>query len=166
MILSMTAQAWLFLSAVLVGAAIGILYDVFRVFRKTARHSGFAVQLEDLFFWLAATGLTFYYVQHRNSGEIRPFYILGVAIGAVLYFATVSRYVVLTFVAVINFMKRVIMTVIRIIAVPVRIIASWLAVPLRKAYGTTTRQARRAKRYGKRKLQKTARDLVIFWRKV
>ena len=162
----MTGQAWLFLSTVLVGGAIGLLYDVFRIFRKTARHSGLAVTLEDLFFWVAATGLTFYFMLHRNYGEIRVFSLVGVAIGIVLYFTTISRWVVAVSVAVVNYMKRVVVTVVRVIMVPVRLIAAWVAPPAKKALKATRKHARRVRRYGKNKLRKTARDWVILRKKV
>ena len=166
MILSMTGQAWLFLSTVIVGAAIGLFYDAFRIFRKTARHSGLAVQLEDLFFWVAATGLTFYYMLHRNYGEIRFFTLIGMAIGLVLYFATISRFVLVVFVTVINYLKRVVTTILRIFLMPVRIIAAWLAPPLGKACGAARKQMRRVKRYGKARLRKTVRDWDIMRKKV
>ena len=166
MILSMAGQAWLFLSTMLVGAAIGLFYDVFRIFRKTANHTSLAVTLEDLFFWVTATGLTFYYLLHRNHGEIRVFTLIGIAIGIVLYFATVSRWVVTVSVAVVNYMKCVIATAVRIIMVPLRLIAAWLAPPMGKALGITRKQAHRVRRYGKRKLRKTVRDFGIMRRKV
>ena len=166
MILSMTGQAWLFLSTVLVGAAIGLFYDAFRIFRKTAAHTGLAVTLEDLLFWLAATGLTFYYMLHRNYGEIRFFSLVGVAIGILLYFATVSRFVLIVFVAVINYLKRVVATAIRILLIPVRLLAAWLAPPLGRFFGMTKKHARRVKRYGRGKLRKTARDWGIVRKKV
>ena len=166
MILSMTGQAWLFLSAVMVGAVIGLFYDVFRVLRKTARHNRLAVQLEDLVFWVAATGLTFYYMLHRNYGEIRPFILIGVAIGALLYFATISRWVIFVFVVIVNYLKQVIVAVVKIILVPVRLIAGWLAVPLGFAAGALHKQARSARRYGRGKLRAAARDLGIVRRKV
>ena len=166
MILSMTGQAWLFLSTVMVGAAIGLLFDIFRIFRKTARHSGLAVQLEDLFFWVAATGLTFYYMLHRNYGEIRPFAMVGIVIGGVLYFATISKWVLIVFVAVVNYIKKVVTVAFRIILMPLRIIAAWLAPPAIKAWGVAGKQGRRVKRYGRRKLRKTARDWGILRRKV
>jgi len=166
MILSMSGQAWLFLSMVLVGAAIGLFYDAFRILRKTARHSGFAVTLEDLFFWVAATGLTFYYMLHRNYGEMRLFSLVGVAIGILLYFATVSRWVIIVFVAVVNYLKRVIAAAVRIIMVPARLVAAWLAGPLSKVYGGALKHTRRVRRYGRGKLRATARDWGIVRRKV
>ena len=166
MILSMGGQARLFLSMALVGAAIGLFYDAFRVIRKTARHSGFAVTLEDMIFWVAATGLTFYYMLHRNYGEVRLFTLIGVSVGILLYFVTVSRWVVLVLVAVVNYLKRVVVAAVGIIVAPLRLIAAWLAGPLGKARGVTLKHARRVKRYGKGKLRATARDWGILRRKV
>jgi len=166
MILSMAGQAGLFASAVLVGVAIGLFYDFFRVLRKTARHNRLAVQLEDLVFWVAATGLTFYYMLHRNYGEIRPFTLVGVTIGVLLYFATVSRWVVIVFVAVVNYLKRVIATVIRIILVPVRLVMAWLSGPLGRAFGVGRKHAQRARRYGRGRLRAAARDWGIVRKKI
>lgn len=162
----MTGQAWLFLSTVVVGAAIGLFYDAFRVIRKTARHNKLAVQIEDLLFWVTATGLTFYYMLHRNYGEIRLFSLIGVAVGVLLYFATISRRIIIVFVAVVNYLKRVIAAVIRIVLVPIRLVAAWLSGPLGKAYGTGRKHMRRVKRYGKGKLRAAARDWGIVRRKV
>ena len=166
MILSMSGQAWLFLSTVVVGAAIGLFYDVFRILRKTARHTGIVVQLEDLIFWVTATGLTFYYMLHRNYGEIRLFSLVGVAIGVILYFATVSRWVVAVFVMIVNYMKRVVAVAVRVALVPVRLAGAWLAPPIAKASGAARKQAHRVKRYGRGKLRKTVRSLHIVRKKV
>jgi len=166
MILSMAGQAWLFLSTVLVGAAIGLFYDAFRVIRKTARHSGLAVTLEDFIFWVAATGLTFYYMLHRSYGEMRLFALIGIGVGVLLYFATVSRWVVVVFVAVVNYLKRVVVAVVRVVLVPVRLAAAWLAGPVGKVTGATRKHARRVRRYGKGKLRVAARDWGIVRKKV
>ena len=165
MILSMSGQAWLFLATVFTGAAIGLLYDVFRIFRKTAPHSGFAVQVEDLVFWVAATGLTFYYMLHRNYGEIRPFVLIGIALGLVLYFATLSRLVLVVFVTVVNYLKKVIRVAVRIILMPIRIFAAWLAPPINKAYMTSRKKARKVKIYGRNKMRKAAQDFRIMRKK-
>ena len=166
MILSMSGQAWLFLSTLLVGAAIGLFYDVFRILRRTARHSVAMVQLEDFIFWVVATGLTFYYMLHRNYGEIRWFSLVGVAVGISLYFATVSRWVVALFVAVVNYMKRVIAVAVRIVLVPARLVLAWLGPPVGKALGITRMHAHRVRRYGRGKLRKTARSWNIMRKKI
>jgi len=166
MILSMQGQAMLFLSTVLVGAVIGLFYDVFRVFRKTARHPTWAVQLEDLFFWLAATVGTFYFMLTRSYGEIRPFAIIGVVLGVVLYFATISRWVVKICVIIVTYLKRVIAAAVRIILLPIRLLITWLSPPIKTFAGKRHKDLRRVARYGKIRMKKTARNWFILRKKV
>jgi len=162
----MSGQAWLFLSAVLTGGAIGLFFDAFRVIRKSIPHSKIAVQIEDIIFWVVATGLTFYYMLHRNAGEIRPFVIIGIALGLVLYFATLSRVVLVVFVAIVGYLKKVMIAVIKILLVPIRLVAVWLTPPIAKAYKNTRKKARRIKIYGQSKIKKASREWGIMRKKV
>ncbi|MCL2603567.1 MAG: spore cortex biosynthesis protein YabQ [Defluviitaleaceae bacterium] len=166
MILSMPAQAWLFVTTVMVGVAVGVFYDFFRVLRRTASHGKWAVQLEDLFFWLAVTVLVFYYMLHRNYGEIRFFALLGMGLGVVLYFVTVSRLIVKVCVAVVEYLKRVITAVVRIILLPLRLLLAFLAPPVRKAGQFVHKRLRGLKRYGRMKARKTARNWAVIRKKV
>jgi len=162
----MSSQAWLFLSTVLTGGAIGLLYDAFRIFRKTTSHSRLAVQIEDILFWVAATGLTFYYMLHRNYGEIRPFVLIGIALGVVLYFATLSRLVMIVFVAIVEYMKKVVKVAVRIILIPIKFITALLEPYVGMVYKSTRKKARRVKLYGRNKLRKISNDVKILRRKV
>ena len=121
MILSMSGQMWLFLSTVAAGFVIGLLYDIFRIMRKTVRHSGWAVQLEDILFWLCTTVIMFYFMLHRNYGEIRFFSIVGSSLGMILYFNSLSIFVVKACVSVIQFLKNAVSAIVRVILIPVRL---------------------------------------------
>jgi spore cortex biosynthesis protein YabQ len=166
MILSMPEQAWLFLTTVVVGVVVGLFYDFFRVLRKTAPHGYLAVQLEDLFFWLAVTVLVFYYMLHRNYGEIRFFSLLGMGVGVVLYFVTVSRFIVKISVAIVEYLKKVIAAVVRIILLPLRLLFAFVFPPAKKAARSLQKRLRLLGRYGKMKARKTARNWAIVRRKV
>ena len=166
MILSMSGQAWLFLSTAGVGAAIGLLYDGFRILRKTTPHFAFVVQLEDLFFWLAATGAMFYFMLSRNYGEIRPFALIGAGCGIALYFATVSPFILKFFVAVINYLKRVFAAAFRILSLPVRFIWVWVSPPIVKFINGRRKDLHGLARYGKIQMKKSARNLFILRKKV
>ena len=166
MILSMPDQAWLFLTTVGVGAGVGLFYDFFRVLRKTAPHGKIAVQIEDILFWVAVTVVIFYYLLHRNFGEIRVFVLLGIGIGAVLYLATVSFWVVKCAVLVVEYLKKVIAAIFNIIALPFRFLFNFLAPPAKKASLAARKHLRKLGRYGKIKAQKTARNVKIMRKKV
>jgi spore cortex biosynthesis protein YabQ len=166
MILSMPGQAWLFLATVGVGAAVGVFYDLFRVFRRTVPHKRWVVQLEDLFFWLVVTVLVFYYMLHKNYGEIRFFALLGMGLGVVLYFATVSRLILKVCVSVVEYIKKVITAVVRILLLPIRLLLVWLVPPIKKAGKFIRKRFQNMKRFGKRKASKTARNWAVIRRKV
>ena len=166
MILSMSGQAWLFLSTVLVGMAVGFFYDCFRIFRKVVRHATISVQIEDIIFWLAATVLVFYFMLHRNFGEIRPFALIGIVCGAVFYFATVSQIIIKVAVTVINFVKKVIVTVVGIIIMPLRFIFGAISPPVKKFCIGRRKNLRSVTRYGKIQMKKASRSWSILRKKV
>jgi len=166
MILSMSGQGLLFLSTVAVGAAIGLLYDFFRVFRRVATHSGWAVQLEDFLFWICATVAMFYFMLNRNFGEIRLFSMIGAACGIMLYFATISRVVLKVSVTVINFIKRVITATVRIITLPLRFIFNCIAPPAKFFLVKRRKNLHNVARYGKMQMKKTMRNWSILRKKV
>ena len=166
MILSMPGQAWLFVATVGTGAAAGVFYDCFRVLRQAWRHPRWLVHIEDFLFWLVATVLIFYYLLHRNAGEIRPFMMLGMALGAVLYFATVSRWVVKVTVTVVKFVENVIRAVVRIILLPLRLLLIFIAPHAKKVTNKGHQYLRRVRRYGKIKWHKVKRNRQIMRKKV
>jgi len=166
MILSMWGQAGLFISTVGMGAAIGLFYDAFRIFRKTAPHFALAVQLEDLFFWMAATGAMFYFMLSQNFGEIRPFSIIGAGCGIILYFATISPWVIKIAVVIVNYLKRVFAAAFKIISLPIRFIWALLSPPVIKFAGNRRKDLRSVARYGKIKAKKTTREWFILRKKV
>lgn len=168
MILDMGGQAWLFLSTVAAGAVIGLFYDFFRILRRVAArfNTAWLVQLEDFLFWIIVTLGMFYFMLNQSFGEIRFFSFLGAGIGILLYFATLSRYIVRAGVTAVNFAKKVVVTVVRIILLPFRIIGGWLK-PLITPLVTKTRSGLSAlARYGKIRMKKTTRSLFILRKKV
>ena len=92
MILSMSGQAVAFLTTAAAGAALGVLYDCFRILRRVLRHKIVATTIEDAVFWIVSTLLMFVFLLNRNFGDIRGFIFMGLALGAVLYFLTLSRF--------------------------------------------------------------------------
>jgi len=162
----LSGQGLLFLSTVVVGAAIGLFYDIFRIFRKVATHSGWAVQLEDFLFWIFATAAMFYFMLNHNFGEIRLFSIIGATCGVVLYFATISRLVLKISVTVINFIKRVIIAAVRIVTLPLRFVFNLLAPPAKIFLSKRRKNLHNATRYGKMQVKKTMRNWSILRKKV
>jgi hypothetical protein len=103
---------------------------------------------------------------HRNYGEIRFFALLGMGLGVVLYFVTVSRFIVRVCVAVVEYIKKVVAAVFRILLLPLRLTLAFLSPPVKKAGRYTRRRLRGLQRYGRMKARKTARNWAVIRKKV
>lgn len=133
MILSLQGQAQLFLLTVLLGGALGLVYDCLRVFRHIIPHKRLWVQLEDGLFWMIAIFFVFAVMLGANDGEIRFFSILGMFGGMGLYFLTLSHLVIAVSDRVIYVVKKVLFLLFTIIMTPFRLVYLLIRRPLRKA---------------------------------
>lgn len=115
-------QAYLFYVFLLTGLLIGLLFDVFRILRKSFKTSDFVTLLQDIIFWLLAGGLFTYTVFKFNNGEIRSYVFLGVALGFILYLLLFSKTFIKVNVKIITFLKKLFHTLFTIILTPLKLL--------------------------------------------
>ena len=85
MLMATVNQGYVFLCTVGAGVAMGVLYDGVRILRRTP-HLGRALTfLLDLVYWAVVLVVALFAVLYANEGEVRPFTILGFALGCALY---------------------------------------------------------------------------------
>ena len=65
MAITIAGQTWIFLGGILVGAALGVCYDLFRVVRLAVPHPAALVAVEDLVFFCVCAAGTFLYLLGR-----------------------------------------------------------------------------------------------------
>lgn len=82
----------IFGQAVLSGIGMLIFYDILRVFRRIFSHGILWVSLEDFLYGILVSGFFFLELCRENSGVIRGYILLGLALGALLYQRLCSRY--------------------------------------------------------------------------
>ena len=143
MILSLHAQARLFLLTILRGGGMGLVYDGLRVFRHGLPHKPFWVQLEDGLFWVAAVFLVFGVMLHASSGEIRFFSIFGLFGGMGLYFLTLSPFVMAASDRILRLIKYMILLFFRIVFTPIRLVFLPFRKPLQKIRGFCAKQRKK-----------------------
>lgn len=80
-----------FLYSFLVGAFIGLLYDLFRVSRVLLGRGRLKVFFEDLVFCLMSAVVLCVFVFNTTMGMVRLFAFCGVAVGFFLYYFTLGR---------------------------------------------------------------------------
>lgn len=104
------------------GSIIGILFDLFRILRKSFKTPDIITYIEDILFWII-TGLFLLYIIFKYSlGEIRIYMFISLIIGLVTYFLTISKYFIRLNVKIIDILKISISKIIYILFYPVKII--------------------------------------------
>lgn len=71
-------QAVLFLIFVLDGIIIGVIFDFFRILRKSFFTGSIITAIEDIIFWIFTSGIILYTIFVYNNGIIRGYMFLGV----------------------------------------------------------------------------------------
>lgn len=89
MAVSIAEQGWGFLGSVLLGVCLGILYDLFRLFRVRLRLRWLGGFL-DLSFWLVTVCALFIYAVEMGNGEVRVYLMVGIVAGGGGYFRLCS----------------------------------------------------------------------------
>lgn len=87
-------QTVVFIYSLLWGGVLGVLYDVFRVYRICVRSSTVSVIIQDVIFFSVCTVIVFLFLLSNVNGQLRGYYILGMFLGAVIYHYSLGNIVV------------------------------------------------------------------------
>ncbi len=90
------------------GIVIGILFDIFRIFRKSFKTSDIITYLQDILFWILTGFIVLFAIFKFNDGEIRSYIFIGIALGILIYMLTISRFTIKYCVAIVQWIKKII----------------------------------------------------------
>ena len=111
-------QAYLFGIFIINGILIGLLFDFFRILRKSFKTNDFITYLEDILFWILAGIILLYSIFIFNNGEIRLFMFLAVLLGIIIYIMSISSYIIKLNVRIINCFKKILIKIFNIMSIP------------------------------------------------
>ena len=126
-----TNQAYLFLIFILNGILIGLLFDFFRILRKSFKTKDIITYIQDIIFWILTGFIILYSTFTFNNGEIRIFMFIAILLGIIFYMTLISSYVIKINVTIINFIKNIIVKITDIILMPFKLIYSFLQIKLK-----------------------------------
>ncbi len=105
------AQTASFLESLAVGALLGFVYDMARVFRLITRPGRRALFVYDFLYMFAAAFVTFAFLMKASAGRLRLFLLLGEGLGFFLWYLTLGALTVSLARAVIEFAGHVLVMV-------------------------------------------------------
>lgn len=146
-------QFYSFIIFILVGFLIGLLFDIFRISRKTFKTSDIITSIEDILFWILTGLLILFSILKFNNGDIRVYIILGIFIGIALYMLVFSKIVINTVVKIIFIIKRIISFILKIVFYPINLILKifkFITKPVKKLLKSTTNKFKKILKMKKR----------------
>ena len=123
-------QVYLFLIFIVNGIIIGILFDFFRVLRKSFKTTDIVTYIEDLLFWILTGFSILYFIFVFNNGEIRLFMFLGIAIGITVYMLIFSSIFIKINVTVLVFFKNILKKILIFILIPFKFLKKIFFKPI------------------------------------
>lgn len=115
-------QLYSFLTYVVSGMIVGILFDIFRILRRSFQTPDIITYIEDILFWLC-TGLFLLLILFNFSdGQIRFYNIVGLLVGVLIYMLSISKFFIKINVAIITFIKKIIYKIVKLILYPIKLI--------------------------------------------
>lgn len=111
-------QSYLFAIFMINGIIIGILFDIFRILRKTIKTNDIFTYVEDIIFWILTGATILYSAFVFNDGEIRLFMFLAIILGCFIYMVLLSSKVIKINVTIINFIKQILINILKILTLP------------------------------------------------
>ena len=96
-----------FLSFVLIGLIIGLLFDFFRILRRSYKTPDVVTIIEDIIFWITSGILILLGIFVLNEGKIRAYLFLGLIAGIFIYIAIMSKYVMKIGVKIFNVFNKI-----------------------------------------------------------
>lgn len=87
----MTEQLKLFSIAIATGLVGGFCYGLISIFRQYISHSIIGIYIEDFFFWIVYSIISFLTMLYFNYGEIRPYIVAGIFSGLIIYALFIHR---------------------------------------------------------------------------
>ena len=130
--ISMAAQGVVFLFSCVVGAVLGVVYDVFRIIRIAFNSKWVSVFFQDFIFCIFSSFSIILLVYYTNSGIVRWFSLFGCFLCFVLYHMTVGRIIIFVSRKIINFIKKVLKFLKKITVVPVKIAVLFLIKQIKR----------------------------------
>lgn len=108
----MQNQVYVFITFILNGILIGMLFDGFRILRKSFKTPDVVTYVEDIIFSISSGLLILFSVMKFNNGEIRFYLFLGIILGLIFYLLTFSRVFIKVSISIIMILKKVVNVII------------------------------------------------------
>lgn len=159
----------MFFGAIVGGLVIGLLFDVFRIWRKNFKTSAVLVWIQDVLFWILLACVVYATIFITNSAQVRWYEFAALGLGCALYFLLLSRWVIGISSFVIQLVKRILLFLLKVLLFPLYLLDKCFRRPVLWIWSKIKRLGRwlgrRSRRIGGR-VKRSAGHFRRVFRKV
>ncbi len=144
LLLTLSAECQYFLRACLLGAALGVFFDFFRILRRSFGGGTILICLQDLFYWLVVGYVTFSFLLRYCDGRLRWFVFFGELLGWILFRLTLGGWFVAFGSAVLTLIIRLVTGIFKLLLRLIRLLIKAITAPflfLYRVFGTRIKTA-------------------------
>lgn len=132
------------------GISIGILFDIFRIVRRSFKTPDFITYIQDTIFWILTGLILLFTIFTFNNGELRIYIFIGLILGLCLYILTLSKYFIKISVKIIELIKKM-------LYVPIHIITNFIIKFVIRPFSSCVKKLKEnMTKWIKKPIQKTA----------
>ncbi len=151
--IAVNTQTMIFFQSLLLGAALGIVYDLFRIFRVAVPLPAGMIVVEDVLYFVFCGFVSFFFAMTVNFGQVRFFILLGETLGFLLYYLTLGVLVIKgaqKIIAVVRWIFRIIGK----LFLPFIWLFRWIGRHIKKIIGKSSQNLKKAVQKNRKHLQK------------
>lgn len=100
-----------FIYFIITGMILGIIFDIFRILRKSFKTSDIVTNIEDILFGIITGIILLFAIFLVNNGELRFYLFLGIVLGIIIYILYMSKYFIKINVLIIYWVKKIIVLI-------------------------------------------------------
>ena len=146
MFLSSRHELFVLLGTFVGGIAIGVVFDIFRIYRKNFKVGASLVWLQDILMWVAILSVVYATLFVTNDACLRGYEFVGFALGIALYMVLLSRIVITVSTSVISFIKKIFSAIAFVVLYPLKLIWKPILIAAKWVKKQTSRFFRNQKR--------------------
>lgn len=127
-------QIYIFLFTLYGGLLIGILYDMIDLLLGNQNKKNKGRGKKDILFWMLAIVVVLGILFYSNDGIVRIYTLLGFAVGWILYFWLLSKFIRKVIAFLIEIVRTILTTILILLVIPFQWIRSIFYFPMMKVW--------------------------------
>lgn len=117
---------------IVLGLLLAFLYHIFYILSKTTKLNKIIKGIFDIIYWSLFALILFLFMLKFNSGELRPFAVLGSILGMIIYYAAIKNIMDTLIFYIFKYIKIIFLLLLTIISTPFKLVL----YPFFKIYNT------------------------------